>query len=192
MTFKGVLSTNSNSSNWNQVNGLAKQVQAREVTQVFKDDIDSTRRVLLGKGADGFYGLKVSPPGVDVYTAADSELVFNSNQNVLKIVATGTISMPNATGAIPGTPSVAYASANTGIISTTPLMVIGLDTGGSFSNSLPIAFFDDSGLLTQTVNIYTTIVSSDNVYVNVQVKAYYPTSATSGTIKYYVLQETAV
>lgn len=75
------------------------EMKNREVTEIFKDDT-GVRRVLLGKGANGFYGLKVSKPTFDVFDASDSELIFNSNQNVLKVLASGTtVLTPTNTGA---------------------------------------------------------------------------------------------
>lgn len=68
------------------------EIKGSETTQIFKDET-GTRRVLLGKGADGFYGLKVSQPNFDVFTAEDDELIFNSGQNVFKIVKVGTFTM---------------------------------------------------------------------------------------------------
>lgn len=93
MALTAVSSTNSESSNWSQVNNMIRDINAKEKVQVFKDDT-GTRRVLLGKGADGFYGLKVSKEGEDVYTAANDQLVFNSDNNVFKIVKTDTVTLP--------------------------------------------------------------------------------------------------
>ena len=38
----------------------------------------ATRRVVIGALPTGGYGLRVSPPGVDVFTASDDQLVFSS------------------------------------------------------------------------------------------------------------------
>lgn len=40
-------------------------------------------------------GLYVSQDGVDVTTASDSQLIFNTNQNIYKIVDTGTTAIPS-------------------------------------------------------------------------------------------------
>ena len=39
----------------------------------------ATRRVVIGALPTGGYGLRVSPPGVDVFTASDDQLVFSSD-----------------------------------------------------------------------------------------------------------------
>jgi hypothetical protein len=67
-----------------EMNKNLLDLKGKETTEIFKDDT-GTRRVLLGKGADGFYGLKVSKPSFDVYDTGDGNLVFNSDQNVFKI-----------------------------------------------------------------------------------------------------------
>lgn len=54
--------------------------------QIITDD--TTNRVIIGKYND-FSGIKVSKPGVDVKTASDADLYFNSNQNTFKVVKTG-------------------------------------------------------------------------------------------------------
>ncbi len=78
----------------NNINNVVRELNNRDTVQVFKDDT-GTRRVLLGKGKDGFYGIKVSQEGSDVYDASDDDLVFNSNQNVFKVVATGNTTIPS-------------------------------------------------------------------------------------------------
>lgn len=82
---------------------MIRDLNKRERVDIFKDDA-GTRRVLLGKGSNGFYGLKVSPEGVDVYTATDDQLIFNSDQNVFKIdtILTGSIAVDFALAAGPG------------------------------------------------------------------------------------------
>lgn len=54
----------------------------------------TTNRIILGKQPDGTYGLRVSQSGVDVGTATNSQLIFNSNQDVFKIVSKGTTTIP--------------------------------------------------------------------------------------------------
>jgi hypothetical protein len=57
------------------------------------------------KAAFGFFGtankfgLKVAKAGYDADTAADTQLIFNSEQNTFKIVATGTITVAGTGGA---------------------------------------------------------------------------------------------
>ena len=188
MVFQKVLSTNSDESNWNQVNDLATEVRSKDVTQIFKDDT-GTRRVLLGKGADGFYGLKVSPPGVDVYTATDAQLVFNSDQNIFKIVAsdTGTVTTSghgNFTTVIPHglsfTPAlIAYANYPSG--------------SATAYNPVPLILYNAvGGADTQLEPAITATVIVDDVNVTLFVAKITSASFDGDyTFKYYLLQETA-
>lgn len=99
MSFKNIGGGSSLEAVVNDINQNINELKTREVTEIFKDD-SGTRRVLLGKGPLG-HGLFVAPEGVDVYDADASELVFNSNQNVFKIVSTGTTEL-DATSATAG------------------------------------------------------------------------------------------
>lgn len=81
-------SRNSDANNYAEINRLIKKVEGKDRVQIFKDDAGD-RRVLLGKGANGFYGLKVSKPTKDVYEAANTDLTFNSDNNVFNIVSSG-------------------------------------------------------------------------------------------------------
>lgn len=79
----------------NQLNNTVRELNNRDTVQVYKDEA-GTRRVILDKD-----GLRTSPAGVDVYTADNDELTFNSNNNVFKIVASGNAVIPsfaNTTG----------------------------------------------------------------------------------------------
>lgn len=86
MSYKPLSTSNSQETNYNQLNDMIRDLNAQEQIKIFKDD-SGIRRVLLGKGADGFYGLKVSKEGQDVYTAADIDLVFNSDRKTLRLAA---------------------------------------------------------------------------------------------------------
>jgi hypothetical protein len=63
------------------------ELKNREKTEIFKDDT-GTPRVILDNN-----GLRTTPAGVDVTTAGNTEYSFNSAQNTLKVVATGTTTM---------------------------------------------------------------------------------------------------
>lgn len=83
-------------------------------------------RVLLGLRS-GTYGAFVSRPGQDVLTAADGQLMFDSRQRGLYVVARGTISIPaaNSTGSVSfanvGAPPIVecYRSFYSGYLGTT-------------------------------------------------------------------------
>lgn len=83
--------------------------QASDKQLIYKDDFstktyfDQTNsRMIEGLLPDGTYGLWVSSPGVDVATAdpdVPGQLIFNSNQNVLKITLSGSTSITTAIAA---------------------------------------------------------------------------------------------
>lgn len=64
----------------------------------------------LGRDSSGSTSIKVADSGIDVTTASNDQLIFNSNQNVYKIVKTMTVTV-----------TITYnASSGTNAISTTP------------------------------------------------------------------------
>lgn len=65
------------------------------VQLLFNDS--QTNRLLIGKNNSGQEVVWISPTGVDVTTAdpnQPNQLIFNSNQNIFKIVKTGTVTIP--------------------------------------------------------------------------------------------------
>lgn len=184
------------------VNQNILELKGREVTEIFKDD-SGTRRVLLGKGANGFYGLKVSPEGTDVYTAADDELIFNSDQNVFKIVETGTATVPlismgagvsNASQSVTVTHNlgytpicIAYAVDRDGKLIQLPLL-----NGRRYINLeavLPGAGIVMAPYSVAQAEVTTTTVVFSNYAANSNMGSGSTVSALN--IKYYLLQETA-
>ena len=139
-------------------------------------------RVSLGLLSDGSYGLKVSQPGFDVLTAADDELVFNSGQNVFKIVASGTAVLPYAAT---GTQTSVSVTHGLGYI---PIVLAFFEQSGTYS-PLPVSELvltgADAGKTSRLIDAFatsTTVIFYHNV-------ALYGFSGDN--IKYYLLQETA-
>lgn len=138
------------------------------------------------------WGMFVGKDGVDVTTNSDpANLIFNSSQDVFKIVATGNINSPALSISNPGAGNFANGSATTTVahgLSFAPLLIaFGLD--GSKYAQLPYT--------TYVAGIWETFyleVDATNVYFSVQ-------AMVSGTglslpggfvpAKYYLLQETA-
>lgn len=77
---------NTDSANWNELNNFMRDVKNDQGKRIIKDE-NGVRRVILDKD-----GLRTSPVGVDVTTAGEDVLTFNSAQNTLKVVQTGTAS----------------------------------------------------------------------------------------------------
>lgn len=185
MKYRPLTTGNSLGANFSQINAMAKELNKRERVEIFKDD-SGTRRVLLGKGLNGFYGLKVSKEGKDVYEASDSELVFNSSQNVFKIITTDTaILLGTAAGA--GTSSV---DVDLGSVTETPI-VFAYALVASLYVPLP---FESQGLsggdIVTRWGISYHILGANLTFNYIQDSTQGDTTA-GFSIKYYVLQETA-
>lgn len=196
MSFQLIGAGSDLSSTQTQVNKNILELKNNETTTIFKDDT-GTRRVLLGKGADGFYGVKVSPEGTDVYTAGDDDLVFNSNQNVFKIVATNTY-VPTWTISI----TTAANQWNTGGedvsiphgLSYIPA-IIGYVVYNDEYYPMPYTSQDAAGGTSVVMQNIKISVDATNVIISHSAMALnFPGGVAFGiptSIKYYLLQETA-
>jgi len=74
---------------------------------------NSIPQIMIGRQTDGWgtgldYGIKVAKPGYDVRTAEDSQLIFSSAYNTLKVVASGTISVNKPAGNPIGTATLTH------------------------------------------------------------------------------------
>lgn len=76
-----------------------KQIESENRTKIIKDE-NGNERIILGRYSNGKYGMKVSPAGINVQDATDDELIFNSDNNIFKIVQKGTTTLasPNSIG----------------------------------------------------------------------------------------------
>ena len=198
MSFRPLSSQNTNSTNVGQINDMIRSLIKREQVQIFKDET-GTRRVLLGRGPNGFHGLKVSKPDNDVYTAADSELVFNSDQNVFKIVYTDSalLDIPARTGTGPYAEGYVQLDINTGVVSTEPLAVMGFwDTSGYLAPSYWQLPFVVNTFNTTTGTYSTELKVTINSFLSggtvwVRLIGENAGGALASDVRYYVLQETA-
>jgi hypothetical protein len=184
MSFNPILPSSGSGANNTQINKLAADVRGSKVTQVFKDAKD--RRVLLGKGKNDFYGLKVSKPGFDVYSTADENLVFNSNNNVFKIVDSGVVDLVVTN---PSTSATAVYNHNLGY---KPAFVAFADIIGN-QYSLPLPTFDIYGTGSGTVLNFQKAIQADSSTTQL-LFSYYAASAqptTTYKIRYYIFKETA-
>ena len=179
-----VSSNNSQSSNLNSVNKLIKEVNGSKVTQVFKDRT-GTNRVLLGSGADDFYGLKVSKSGVDVYGASDDQLVFNSEQNVFKIVSTGSTSIT-----LPASPNDSYSVTVAHGLSTVPAVIAYVDDGTSSTRVQMPYYMLSLGTPNEVKAAFFFLVDDTNITFIITTNYSFIANNTY-TFRYYTLQETA-
>lgn len=146
----------------------------------------------FNKAAFGFYGaankfgLKVADDGVDVLTATDDQLIFNSEQNVFKILATDT-----STFSIPATTTGSQLISNLQP-DFIPIPWVFL-TDASSGTYVPLPHILSAGISGVTVTIgcycYAQYVEGAGLYIQ-YINA---TASILGpfTFRWYLLQETA-
>lgn len=179
-----------NTNDVDEVDGL--QFRERQIVAVQ----DGENKAAFGfYGAANKFGLKVAKDGYDVLTAADSELVFNSEQNVFKIVQTGTASMPALSTGIPGAGNFLSAYGSKVIshnLGYKPAILAYLSFDNTYYQALPYNIHAGTGgsAYWLTVNVLTT---DSTVFFEQYITAYGPAGSGWGTytVKYYLLQETA-
>lgn len=149
----------------------------------------SNNRSLMGSrnNVPGFY---VSKEGIDVETADDDQLIFNSNQNVFKIILTDTavVTLPPGYGDY-----VEYTVDITHGYGNTPMVVGSVDFPSATNEGkfmLPITLVETTGGTTGVAaffrvkqNYFTCTVKARNSGADTYEGDY--------TFKYYILQETA-
>lgn len=142
--------------------------------------------MLAGVDDSGEIVIKIAKPGFDVKTAANDELIFNSAQNVLKVVASGVanFTVPDPAGSlndqvvtIPhGLPSPPAVLAYIPVLRDDTIV-------GIFWTPLPY---------TNSVDLFASAVSDEtNVYITESMLTGGTWGTTSLNIRYYILQETA-
>jgi hypothetical protein len=174
----------------NATNNAVRELNARDTTQIFKDDT-GTRRVLLGKGDNGFHGIKVSQTGNDVYTAADDKLVMSSDFNTFKIVETGTVTLTKAASSLFSTVNVPHS------LGVAPIVQAYLNNSTYYA-ALPFSEFADAlladaGKLLQHIDwvSYTDKIQFRIHTPNSSSPESKYGSAYTVPIKYFLLVETA-
>lgn len=139
----------------------------------------------FGRFPDGSTALKVAKPGIDVSVASNEDLIFNSDQDILKVALTGTIDInANAIAGVPIETSIVHG------LGIAPIPFVFFNLGPGVFTQLPnssafaasggqMAFNNWSYATTDDTNLYITFISG--------------TTANWGTFtyKYYLLQETA-
>lgn len=173
-----------------QINEQGRLISNEDRTKIIKD-ASGTPRILFGEGPDQFYGMKVSQEGIDVTSANNDELVFNSDQNVFKIVQTGTASVTKPATTTSGTQTIAH---NLGYA---PQIIAYLyDSDDNTYNPTPVMGISWSGANAGKFNIlYEAFVDNTNIYLRVitpdtGANTLY-TNAYTFSFKYYLLQESA-
>lgn len=154
----------------------------------------------FGKFADDTFALKVAKAGIEVSSATNDQLVFNSGQNVFKIVKTGTLSVPGGSFSTGSnqysslTPAGANVAHGLGFI---PAFLAFDDSGGASYTLLPNTLTAPQG--TNYFANFTLSAFVDNTNFGVSLTGWGFNSPALGTsftyptsnVRYYLLQETA-
>lgn len=177
-----------------QVNDNNRLVSNEDRVKIIKD-ASGTPRLFFGEGPNQFYGMKVSQPGIDVTGADDEDLVFNSDQNVFKIIDSGSIDLTQIT--IPGSVGN-YEDVNTTVATYThgfgfkPSCLAFMEQTSGVRVQLPYTLqqaFSGSYVTWQT---YNATVSNTTFRITLRAVTFGgPVISLAGNIRFYLLQETA-
>lgn len=186
--------------------GLPVQ-NATDKQLVYKDDFstktyfDQTNsRMLEGLLPDGSYGLWVSPPGVDVATAdpnTPGQLIFNSNQNIFKIVKKVPISMTYSHTVGSSEYHQVSLAHNLGftpafsafhILDTTIVTYAGSNLIANRPN--PALLYGAGGGFVVFLLVSEVTVDINNVYLTIQTGGNEPTASYTFSATVYLQQET--
>jgi hypothetical protein len=109
-----------------------------------------TRRVVLGQRANGDYGLFVSPPGIDAYTAPDDQLNLSASNRLTQMLQIGVVTESqnvhlgltvrpivmlfgsgNTTGELPGYPGIVGVARPAPLFGGDPIAYADIASDGS-------------------------------------------------------------
>lgn len=165
-------------------------------TPLIIPDANGIPNVLLGpRQVNNQRGLFIAKPGISVITATDDQLIFNSLQNVLKIVSTNTVTIPQFTVASSASGNQTQTvNHNLGFLPVA--LPYALDTSGGqyfFWQGKDIVPIVGATITIGALIEYDTFIDTTTIEFLVAV-----TNRTGGTytlgpfnIRYYLLQETA-
>lgn len=150
----------------------------------------TSNKALLGRDDSGNYVVKVAKDGADVLTATGDDLIFNSDNNLFKIITTGVIPISHVhtvnsakTTSIghgqTGRPTVICFATNLvapGIASSAPSYQMPVTAPGVSGGNLVIAMLLQAYVDDTNLNIYT--------WSN-------PATTITADVRYYIIQETA-
>lgn len=155
--------------------------------QIIATDNNNNAVALFGQDSTGNTVLKVAQSGYDARTATNSQLVFNSNQDILKVVLSGTITVSITAGGGAVATVVAHG------LSNIPMAIVYWSGSPSFWGSGNTWYPTPYGWYYSSTNYFDTQYWVDSTYIHFQVEAGSATGAATGTytFKYRLLQESA-
>jgi hypothetical protein len=147
-------------------------------------------KALFGRDGIGNYVVKIAKDGYNVLTATDDELIFNSANNLFKIVSTGTVDMGTSTvGSAATVVDIAH-----GLPSPPTIIAFGTVTDATFGTRIvPLPHYTlgtTSGISSATRIITASLTMSTNS-TNIRFVLQGNAIDTSATVRYYIIRETA-
>jgi hypothetical protein len=150
--------------------------------------------MFAGQDSTGSTVVKIAKPGYDAKTATNDQLVFNSGQNVFKIVLSGTTTLTTPASMTAQQVVTVTIPHNLGsspafsVFGASPVS-LGFPGAGNLSN-LPLLLGGGNGILTLVSQAY---VDSTNLYIQVLNNYNVGIAGVGGTwtYRYYIYQETA-
>lgn len=169
----------------NIVNQNLNLLDSITTTQIFKDT-NGIPRILIGKDANGVYRLIVSKVGVDVRAATDDQLIFNSNQNTLKVVDSKTITLNRSAGQ----DSVSAQVAATGTATAFFAWATVTNVSPALTYQLPYFAPKGDGTMAWGVRGFYDPTVGAVKFIHEAYDTAVKNTAYNISIKYYLLQET--
>lgn len=217
MSFRPLNTQNSQLQNYGQINDMIRSLNREQTVKAFKqaggnaivtgrlpDNLgygtilyDSSNNPLIYMAVDdGQPILKVAKPGKNAITGTDADLIFNSANNVFKIVGEGAGTFPTANPSTSGTGFAGDGQTTeiTHSLGFVPIVLAFIDFGGQYLLT-PWTNMSQHGA--DGANMASFYVSADSTKLYVQTSALIyrsgaDTEALGGfSFKYYLLQETA-
>lgn len=163
---------------------------------VGRDENNLIRLLILANGND--FAMKISKEGFDALTAAGKDLVFNSSQNVLKVIDSGTLPLTQATIVSPGAGNFASDTGNLGVYSHnlgyTPAFLAYIEFSSGIRSCLPLTVQDTLSTGEARWNTYMANATTTHFFVSYRRIVYGMGSATFAlpvSVKFFLLQESA-
>lgn len=174
-----------------QTNALSGKLnfEQNENRIIGRDPQNVPRLLILADGVE--FVMKTSKPGKDVLTASNEDLVFNSGQNMLKVIKSGTYPLA-ALGPAYDPSDTETVVIDTGVTASGPLTYLAYvsnDTGGY--NQLPQMAINYSGFF-QLYRTSAVELSGGKVMLRVFSQNFSGGTAPARTLKYHLLSETIV
>ena len=168
----------------NSLNGKLNFEQDKN--RIVGRDPDNNIRLLITSDGTNF-NMKVAKDGYDATTATGDQLVFNSDQNILKVVQSGVATLNVLAGATGGLVSVTHG------LGYAPASIAYLDQGGGGTTYTPVPTYsiNTTGELSASFDVSTT---TSTISFGVQLYPFPTNTFASNTqfkFKYYLLQESA-